>query len=153
MDNASLTDFSCGVIPVWLSPDGPRFLLVQHNAGHWAFPKGHPEGDETPPQTARRELAEETGLAEVELWDAPAFEERYRFTKRSGKIIDKLVTYYLGKVPASAAASVTIQAEEVQAFAWGDREQTMGRLTFAEGRALFDEVCDYVDEQGDSFGL
>ncbi|MEM7626839.1 MAG: NUDIX domain-containing protein [Planctomycetota bacterium] len=152
MADKPLTDFSCGVIPVWLSPEGPRFLLVQHHAGHWAFPKGHPEGDETPLDTARRELAEETGLSDVELWDAPAFEERYCFTKRSGRAVEKLVTYYLGRVTAAADA-VVIQAEEVQAYAWGDRDQTVQRLTFAEGRALFDEVCAYLDTHPEVFGL
>jgi len=128
------------------------FLLIQHHAGHWAFPKGHPEGDETPPETARRELTEETGLNDIKLWDAPAFEERYRFTKRSGKTVDKLVTYYLGQVSAAFGGEVTVQAEEIRAFAWGNRKETTRRLTFAEGRALFDEVCAYLDAHADVFG-
>ena len=153
MADAPLTDFSCGVIPVCPTQDGPRFLLVQHRAGHWAFPKGHPEGDETPPETARRELAEETGLDDVALWDSPAFEERYRFTKRSGRIVEKLVTYYLGRIAPASKDAVALQAEEVQAYAWGDRQETMSRLTFAEGRALFDEVCAYLDSQPEGLGL
>ena len=37
------------------------FLLIQHQAGHWAFPKGHANPGESPAETARREFAEETG--------------------------------------------------------------------------------------------
>jgi 8-oxo-dGTP pyrophosphatase MutT (NUDIX family) len=62
------TDFSCGVIPWRLTPGGEReYLLIQHNAGHWSFPKGHPEAGEDDLVAARRELAEETGIEAVEL--------------------------------------------------------------------------------------
>ena len=41
--------------------------MIKHkNGGHWAFPKGHVEKKETEPETALREIKEETGL-KVEL--------------------------------------------------------------------------------------
>ena len=142
------TDYSCGVV-LFRVIDGQReFLLVQHQAGHWAFPKGHPEDDETPIETARREVREETGLGDLELLESPAFEEAYAFTKKSGTVVEKTVTYYLGQLSDPTAAEVAIQEEEVQAFAWGDADATMDRLTFAEGRRLFDEVLDYLDAGG-----
>ena len=132
------TDFSCGVIPI-RTRDGVReYLLVQHRAGHWSFPKGHPEGDETPLETARRELAEETGLKDAELTETPAFDERYIFTKRSGKVVEKSVTYYVGRIAARAA--VRLQAEEVSDHAWGDAAATARLMTFDAGRLLLDEV-------------
>ena len=48
---------SCG--SVILRREGSRFLtlLVQNrNGGHWAFPKGHMEGEETEKETAVREV-------------------------------------------------------------------------------------------------
>lgn len=143
----SQEDHSCGVIPFRMIEGVREFLLVQHHAGHWAFPKGHPEGDETPIETARRELREETGLADVELTATPAFEEAYSFEKKSGELVEKTVTYYLGRL-SDAEAGVQAQAEEVQAFAWGDAHATREKLTFAEGRALFGEVLRYLDEAG-----
>lgn len=139
------SDYSCGVVPT-REVDGVReFLLVQHNAGHWAFPKGHPEADETPIETARRELREETGLTDIELLESPAFEEAYSFTKKSGTVVEKTVTYYLGKL-SDSADEVIVQEEEVQAFAWDDADATMQRLSFAEGRRLFAEVLSYLYE-------
>jgi len=45
-----------------------RYLLVKHRyGGHWDFPKGHMEGDESPLEAALREVLEETGL-ELELF-------------------------------------------------------------------------------------
>lgn len=141
------TDYSCGVIPFRSTAHGREFLLVQHHAGHWAFPKGHPEGDETPIETAQRELREETGLSDVRLIEAPAFEEAYAFTKKTGRRVEKIVTYYLGEL-SEGDATVTVQPQEVQAFAWGDAAATGARLTFAQGRAMLDEVLDYLDGIG-----
>ena len=131
------TDYSCGVIPVRRERGRRLYLVVQHKAGHWSFPKGHPDADETPSETALRELREETGLEDVELLLSPAFEEVYTFTKRSGKRVRKHVTYFLGLVDT---AEVTVQPEEVSDFAWGDAATTAATLTFDEGRALLAEV-------------
>ncbi|MBB6430025.1 bis(5'-nucleosyl)-tetraphosphatase [Algisphaera agarilytica] len=142
-----LQDYSCGVIPCRSGANGKEFLLVQLHAGHWSFPKGHPEAGETPIETARRELREETGLTDITLLESPAFEEMYSFTKRSGKVVEKTVTYYLGEL-SDPSAEVSVQPEEVADFAWGDAEATMQRMTFAEGRRLFGEVLDYLDVSG-----
>jgi 8-oxo-dGTP pyrophosphatase MutT (NUDIX family) len=119
-----------------------QFLLVQHLAGHWSFPKGHPDPRETPLDTARRELAEETGITALRLIPSPAFEEKYIFTKRSGKTVVKHVTFYLGQVRDPA---VTPQPEEIAATAWLNYKSARNRLTFEEGKRLLDEVLTYLD--------
>ena len=64
-------DKSCGVV---LFNSG-KVLLLRHSSissregGHWDFPKGHIDGDETEIQTALRELEEETGIAHVNVID------------------------------------------------------------------------------------
>ena len=138
-----VNDFSCGVIPYRIKDGRREFLLIQHRAGHWAFPKGHPDAGETDLQAARRELAEETGLADVVLDEGRPFEEHYQFTKRSGKAVSKRVVYFLGQVQADRA--VVLQEEEVSDYFWGDAERTRDRLSFDEGRALLDEVLSYID--------
>ena len=47
---------SFGVIPFRVKEKKLQFLLIQHSYGskHWDFPKGRPDGDETPLVTARR---------------------------------------------------------------------------------------------------
>ena len=138
------TDFSCGVVPVHTADDGRRrFLLIRHRAGHWGFPKGHPEPGESPAEAAVRELAEETGVTRVELVGEP-FEERYAFTSKKGKPVAKTVAYFIGLVGDDA---VTVQPEEVQDYAWGDAAQTLERLTFDEGRQLFLRVLEQLNIQ------
>ena len=138
-----LTDFSCGVIPYRMVGGVREFLLVQHKAGHWAFPKGHPESDESHIETARRELKEETGIGRIQLDQGHPFEEQYDFTKRSGKRVRKKVVYFLGEV--GAGHCVRLQASEVSDYAWGDAAQTRERMSFDEGRALLDAVLLYLD--------
>ena len=38
---------SCGALVVRMGNDEPEILLIKHNGGHWAFPKGHVEAGET----------------------------------------------------------------------------------------------------------
>lgn len=57
-----------------LSPDGNSILLVHNRGlGRWLQPGGHMEAGEFPLQTARREVAEEVGLEQLEL--LPAFDD------------------------------------------------------------------------------
>lgn len=137
------TDHSCGVIPVRLVKGKRQYLLVQHSAGHWSFPKGHPEGDETPRQTAERELLEETGYTCAALAESPAFEEQYAFTKRSGTQVLKSVIYFVGRVKGDGKPK--LQASEVSDAAWGDAASTAKRMTFDEGRALLVEVERHIE--------
>lgn len=58
-----LKERSCGAI-VWnVINEKFQVLLIKHkNGGHWGFPKGHVEKNETDQETAIREIFEETGL-------------------------------------------------------------------------------------------
>lgn len=49
---------SCGAV---IFKDN-QVLLIKSVKGHWSFPKGHIEGDETELETAHREILEETNL-------------------------------------------------------------------------------------------
>ncbi|MGY8525691.1 NUDIX domain-containing protein [Paracidovorax citrulli] len=59
--------------------------LVLRAYRNWDLPKGMPEGDEDLLQTARRETAEETGLADLELPWGEDFRETVPYAK--GKVV------------------------------------------------------------------
>jgi ADP-ribose pyrophosphatase YjhB (NUDIX family) len=44
-----------------------QIALVLQKSGTWSFPKGHVEENESPEQAARREIAEEAGITQLEL--------------------------------------------------------------------------------------
>lgn len=137
-------DASFGVVPMRYRDGQREFLMVLHNKGHWAFPKGHAEKGETHIETARREFSEETGLALAKVHDEHSFVEHYEFEKPDGTAVRKTVTYYLADV---ADGEVEVQPEEVADFFWGTAEQTRDRITFGESRHLFDQVLKYLAER------
>jgi bis(5'-nucleosidyl)-tetraphosphatase len=135
-------DKSFGFIPVRQQDGQWQFLLVQHHAGHWAFPKGHAENNETDVEAARRELLEETGIAEVKLLEDISLSETYYF-RRGQQTIAKTVRYFLGLV---RSGEVRIQAAEIKAFRWVSYEEALGLITFSESRRIINEARDYLEQ-------
>ena len=136
-----MKDECFGIVPIFGTEADSLFLLIQHQAGHWAFPKGHPNPGESPAETARREFAEETGISDFEMLDEPSFTEHYSFVQ-DGEPIDKTVTYFLGFV---SSMDVVLQVEEVQNSAWVSGEEAIKLITFEANRRMFGEVQAYLD--------
>jgi 8-oxo-dGTP pyrophosphatase MutT (NUDIX family) len=121
---------SCGVVPVWFDGRRWRFLLIQQKSINWGFPRGHMEAGETEEETARRELAEETGIRQVELANGLRYESKYTFTW-GGKKINMHVVYFLGRV---SNPKVKPQPEEILDHHWFDfasAEAMLGKLSTA----------------------
>jgi 8-oxo-dGTP pyrophosphatase MutT (NUDIX family) len=135
-------DQSFGVIPVRRQNGEYQYLLVQHHAGHWAFPKGHAENGETDQQAARRELQEETGISKVILLEDVSLAETYYF-RRGDQTVSKKVRYFPGVVKDCA---VHIQAAEIKAYRWVNAEGAFNLITFGESRRLLTEAKQYLDE-------
>ena len=54
---------SCGAIIFKKEDNKILYLIIKHKGeGHWGFPKGHVENNETEKETAKREIYEEVGL-------------------------------------------------------------------------------------------
>jgi bis(5'-nucleosidyl)-tetraphosphatase len=80
--------FSAGIVPVRRTPTGWR-LLVLRAFRNWDFPKGAVDEGEEPQAAARRETAEETGLANLKF----AFGDMYRETAPYAG--GKIARYYI----------------------------------------------------------
>lgn len=133
---------SFGIIPMRLGKVGWEVLVIRHLAGHWGFPKGRPDGESVPLETAKRELMEETGLAVLKVLRKTPFVESYTF-ERGSKIIDKTVSYF----PARVQGTVRIQKEELAAFEWVPLDLAKERVTFGPAKAICQAVEDWVREQ------
>ena len=80
---------SCGIVVVRETHHGWKTVLLRA-FHHWDFPKGIREVGEDPMQAAVREVAEETGVVDVEfVWG-----DRYFETGPYSK--GKIARYYLG---------------------------------------------------------
>lgn len=125
-------DTAYGFVPFIMQDTQPLYLLTLHHKGHWAFPKGHAEGDETPLEAAYRELLEETGLVPVTVYEDATFSEEYTFVDSDGRKTHKTNTFWLAEMPHK---KVVPQEEEVKDFAWLPYEEAFERMTFDTGRA------------------
>lgn len=131
-----MKDHSFGIIPAKKNRAGKwEFLVIQHHAGHWGFPKGHAEVGEKPLEAASRELFEETGLSIVELLASAPLSESYVFTER-GKIIFKTVDYFLAQVQGR----VVLQAAELSAYKWVLADEAAALSTFPAAKKLSQEA-------------
>ena len=147
MTSNAITDRAYGLIPICLTSEGARFLLIMHNKGHWGFPKGHKDKGETDLDAACREFVEETGIATYQLvGDPPEFSESYSFTKTSGKRVNKTVKYYLATIPASNGTppTVTVQPEEVSDYRWCSAAEAERTLTFDAARGVLQDCLTYL---------
>lgn len=127
---------SFGVIPLRKTHGIWEVFIIQHNKGHyWGFPKGHAEEDETPIESAFRELKEETNLDPVGCLRTDPFVEQYQFTLRSERV-SKRVYYYMAEV----TGTVSLQSLEIQDGIWVSIPEAIEKVTHAEGKAILSQV-------------
>lgn len=120
---------SCGAIVYQMVDDKPQILLIKHkNGGHWSFPKGHIELNETETETALREIKEETGLDVV-------INEKFRTSVayRPKPDIDKEVVYFLAEV---CGGTLQKQESEISRAEWVDIETAQRIVTFDNDKML-----------------
>lgn len=131
---------SYGIVP--LRQDGGHWyvLLIKHRTGgHWTFPKGHSELNETPQQSANRELFEETGLSVLRYLSDSVFKIRYRFFSK-GQHVDKTVWFYVAEV----SGEVKLQAEEVVDSIWKPLKDAVSSLTYDTDKSTCQKVCEML---------
>lgn len=140
-----MKDEAFGIVPVYRNSEGDRFLLIQHNAGHWGFPKGHAEAGESPVQTACREFREETGVQMFTVIDHVSFTEHYVFQK-DGQRITKTVVYFLAWVQTT---EVHHQEAEIKDYTWASFDQALALITFPAAKQVLHEVQAYLQTQAE----
>ncbi len=126
-----------------------QYLMVQYRHGHWEFPRGHQEDGETLEQTARREIAEETGLTNVRImpdfmekmsfsYTAKGQEREERIAEKRCIFIHKKVVFYL----AETRGQEVKLSHEHQNYAWLPFRAALAKLTFDNGRRILNAADD-----------
>lgn len=124
---------------VVLQGDGAdtRMLLAQRRShymdGVWTYVGGHVEAGEAGWQTARRELAEETGLVPEALYATSFCEQFYDV----GNNCIQIVPAFIARVGADAVVDLN---GEHSAYAWLGLDEAAERLPFGSQRDLLAHV-------------
>lgn len=131
-------EISAGVILFRRAPE-PLYVLLHYGSGHWDFPKGHIETGEDAQQTAKRELKEETGIAEACFVDGYKQTLRY-FFRQKGIGIFKTVIYFLAETDQS---EISLSHEHI-GFDWLPYDLAMARLTFKNSQDLLAKAHEHL---------
>lgn len=128
---------SCGAVIVTKETESPKVLLIKHhNGGHWAFPKGHVEGNETEEETALREIMEETHLS-VEL--DTQFRHVVRYSPYEGT--EKEVIYFIAY---TTEKTILKQDEEVLDSAWLSFADALALVTYENDQKILQAAIAYL---------
>ncbi|MBR4201196.1 MAG: NUDIX domain-containing protein [Oscillospiraceae bacterium] len=128
-----LHEKSCGAIVYRRFHGNIEILLIKHiNSGHWSFPKGHVEGDETELETARREIKEETGL-DVIL--DQTFRETVSYSPK--RDTQKVVVYFLA---LARNYDYVPQEEEIAEIRWVDIARATHMLTYENDKTIVNKA-------------
>lgn len=101
-------------------------LVIRDPYRKWGLPKGHVEEGETDEQTALREVAEETGLADLRLGSELVTIDW--FFKADGRKIHKFTTFYL--MHSQRGDPVPELSEGISECAWVPLERAHERISY-----------------------
>ena len=129
---------SCGAI-VYTNINGERYYLVEQMLdGHWGFPKGHVEENETENETALREIKEEVGL---DVIIDTGFRAVETYSPKDGVIKD--VVYF---VAYSKSMDTAMQVEEVRDIKWVEMNEAIGLIEFQDMQEIIMKADAYLSK-------
>ena len=132
---------SAGIITFRMTGDSPEYLLLHYPHGHWDFPKGKLENEESLQQAALRELQEETGLS-AELIEGFESNIDYIF-KHDGQLIKKTVVFFVGR---ASEGEITLSHEHID-FEWLSYQDALKRLTFDNAKQLLERAEIFLEHK------
>jgi bis(5'-nucleosidyl)-tetraphosphatase len=132
-----------------------KYFLIKQTNGHWGFPKGHPNKNETFFETAKRELKEESGLdLEIflknknnELKTDILFRDYYEFSTQD-LCIKKEVFYFLlilEKFEKNDSLKINLQETEIADFCWASFKNSKNLFSFEETKKLLKNVHNFLE--------
>lgn len=127
---------SAGGVVIRRTSSGPLFLLIRDPYHNWGLPKGHVEPGETAESAARREVAEETGLAELELIDDVATIDWFFQDRRER--VHKFCRFFLFGSDAGEPRPET--REGISECVWLPFAEAVERITYDNAREVLREA-------------
>lgn len=132
---------SCGAI-VFCQNERIEYLLLLYPGGHWDFVKGNVEEGEDEKTTTMRELKEEAGITDAGFVEGFREEIKY-FYRRDGKLIRKVVVFYLIETEQK---DVKISFEHDD-FKWLGYNEAYGMVTYKNAKDILKKAHEFLTKR------
>ena len=120
---------SAGIVLFRNASNKNEFLLLNYPQGHWDFVKGKMEVGETPHETVRREMKEETGISNFKL--IKGFEEYVEYNFRfKNEAVHKKVIFFLAKTDMKKISL----SHEHNDYLWLEYNDALKKITFENAK-------------------
>ncbi len=122
-------------------------LVVNQHGRAWSLPKGHAEQDETPLQTAKREIYEESGIKDKDLHFVKELGsyQRYKINKTGGDDTSefKTITIFLFTTKQKTVKPQDPDNPEAQ---WVAKEEVADLLTHRKDKEFYLSIVDQLSD-------
>ncbi len=134
---------SCGAVVYCQTDNDIKYLLVCEHGGYWVFPKGHMEMGESEPETALREVKEETGL-DVTLVDGFRVKDEHNLAREGRPNTIKQTIYFLANYENQTFVP---QESEISRIVLLDYEAAMTTLQFDSFKHILKQAHDFLEKK------
>ncbi len=144
---------SVGAVLFRVTEAGREYLLLRYPSGHYEFPRGHVEDGETEEETLRREVEEETGVKEMNIYPfrtenrffyvAHGSEKIRREREKRGTWIFKRAFFY----PAETTEQEVELSHEHREWLWLPFALARDKVTFANARKVLERSEAYLQKK------
>ena len=129
-------EFSSGGVVIKETESGLKVLLIKDGYGHWTWPKGNIEKDESSQDAAIREIWEETGVKNIGMMDK--LDTIHYFYRLKGKLISKTVYLYLFE--AKGNERLKALESEIEDAKWLSPEEALERIEYKGAKKILNKA-------------
>jgi bis(5'-nucleosidyl)-tetraphosphatase len=116
-------------------------LLLHYTSGHWDFPKGNIETNETELEAATRELQEETGIESFRVIPNFRYVLDYKYTRKN-VLISKQVKLFLA---STGVRKVKISREHM-GYSWVKKSDATTQLTYKNAKNALMQAINFLEK-------
>jgi 8-oxo-dGTP pyrophosphatase MutT (NUDIX family) len=129
-------EFSSGGIVIKRTGPGLKVLLIKDGYGHWTWPKGNIEKDESSQDAAIREIWEETGVKNLEMIDK--IDAIHYFYRLKSKLIFKTVYLYLFE--AKGSERLKALESEIEDAKWLPPAEALEKIEYKGAKKILNKA-------------